>query len=173
MRKLACIPLLFVAACGDGEAEKNAAAPATAASLAAGQWELTSEVTAFRAADGGAPRIDTPVGTRATQSVCVGAGQPPIEFFAGDGFTCTTGASYIRNGRMNVTASCTRDGLEGSIQIMADGTFQADSAEFNRNIGTMLSTDGDVEITARVDGRRTGDCTPGTESGGNNAATAG
>ncbi len=172
MRAIAFIPLLCLAACGGGESQKNEAAPAAASNIAAGQWELATEVTAFRAADAGAPKINTPVGTRATESVCIGEGRPPAAFFAGDGYACTDGAYYVRNGRLNVTMACTRAGLDGSIEIMADGTFGADSTEFSRTTRTMLTSDGDAEITTRVTGRRTGACTPGGD-GGDNAATAG
>ena len=70
MRVLALIPLMFVAACG-GAAPENKAGP-TAAAPAPGQWELTAEVTRFTKADQGAPLINTPVGTRTTENVCVG-----------------------------------------------------------------------------------------------------
>lgn len=168
MRVIALLPLLFVAACSGGEAPKNetAAAPAR---IAEGQWELASEVTAFRVVDNGTAAINTPVGTRATQSICVSGDRAPAEFFSGDGFDCSTGAYYARNGRINVTLSCTRDGLSGQIPIGANGTFTADSAEFERSVRTVLAGDGDVELTARVTGRRTGDC---TAAAGDNAAAA-
>lgn len=168
MRKIVALPLLFAAACGSTPAEKNEAAPAAAASIAAGQWELTSEVTSFRTVDQGAPKINTPVGTRATQSICVSGDRPSDDFFAGDDLTCTDGAYYARNGRLNVTLSCTRQGLDGQIGIGADGNFTADSVTFTRNTRTVLASDGDVEIDTRVTGRRTGDCAPAAE--GDNAA---
>ena len=173
MRTMAFIPLLCLAACGSGETQKNATAPATASGIAAGQWELTTEVTAFRAADAGPPKINTPVGTRATESVCVDGDRPPAAFFVGGGYTCgADGTYYVRNGRLNVTSACSRDGFDGSVETMADGTFTADTAEFSREARTLLSGDGDVEVTTRVTGRRTGDCAPGG-NGGDNSATAG
>lgn len=169
MRALAFMPILLVAACGSGTNERNETAPAgAAASIAAGQWELTTEVTAFDAQDDGTPRINTPVGTRATETVCVGAQRPPDAFFTGENFDCGDGSYYVRNGRMNVTLACRREGLTGQIPIAAEGTFAADTVEFNRTVRTILSSDGDVELTQRVTGRRTGDCTP--DGGGDNAA---
>ncbi len=177
MRAIACLcPLLFVAACGGGEAETNDAAPATmAASLDAGLWELTAEVASFRSTDEGRPRIDMPVGTRATNNACVGAGtRPPTAFFAGEGFLCNYGAYYVRNGRINVTLSCAREGLSGTIPISIEGRIDSEGVEFTRTIRSMLATDGDVEIAANVIGRRTGDCTPEpSEAGGNEAVPAG
>jgi len=107
--------------------------------------------------------IATPVGTRATASVCVGAGSElATAFFAGEGYRCAygTGSYYVHGGRINLTMTCTREGLTGNIAMSVEGTFQSGSAEFRRNLRTILVSDGDVEIDSRVTGRRTGDCTP-------------
>jgi hypothetical protein len=159
MRALALIPFLFVAGCGEAPTE-NRAAPAAAA-LAPGQWELAAEVTSFRKAGAGNAGADTPVGTRATQSLCVAAGHElQTAFFAGDGYRCSYGIYYVRNGRVNLTLRCTREGLDGTITMAAEGTFQADSVEFRRNSNTSLTAGGTVAAEARVTGRRTGACTP-------------
>ena len=130
MRAIVIVLLLFAAACGGGsESEKNAAQP-RAESLAAGMWELTSEVTTLQALDDGSPRMDTPVGTRTTASVCVGSGRPPTAFFAGEGYTCAYDSYYVRGSRLNVTLRCSREGLPGSISILAEGRF--DSPMFRR-----------------------------------------
>jgi hypothetical protein len=165
MRLLACIPIALVAGCG-GETAENKAEP-VAATFAPGQWELTTEVTGFRQADQGRPSINTPVGTRATGRYCVARGHElPTEFFSDQGYRCNYGSYYVRNGRVNVTLSCTRAGLSGSVSMSADGTFQAASVEFQRDLRTALDGDGDVVVTARITGRRTGDCTPETDEGG-------
>jgi hypothetical protein len=167
------LPLL--AACGGSESETGQAEPMAAATLGAGLWELASEVTLFRAVDSGRPKIDTPVGTRASSSVCVGAdARPPTAFFAGEGFACSYGAYYVRNGRINVTLSCARAGLPGTIPVSAEGRIDEEGVEFTRSIRTMLASDGDVEITANVTGRRIGDCThEPDESGGDNMVATG
>lgn len=170
MRATMFLPLLLLSACGSGGAEKNETAPA-AARIAAGQWELASEVTAFRTVDAGAPKIDAPVGTRATASLCVAGDRPPPELFAGEGYDCSYGDYYVRNGRINVTLNCTREGLSGQIPMTIDGRFADGTTEFTRSIRTALASDGDVEVTARVTGRRTGDCT--AAPGGDNAAAGG
>ena len=166
MRRIACTMVLILAACGGGGTEKKAATKA--ASLAAGQWQLTAEVTAFRKADQGPPQLNTPVGTRTTESVCVGAGRPPATLFSGADYECRYGNYYARRGRMNVTMLCRREGLTGDIPITSDGTFQADSLEYVRDLRTSLSGSGDVQITSRVTGRRTGECPP--EPAGDNAS---
>src|SRR5436190_5119121 len=115
MRALALLPLLFVASCGGGAAENKAT---VVAAPSPGQWELTSQVTRFRKADQGTSSIDTPIGTRATQSLCVAAGgQLPTEMFSGDGFTCGYSTYYVRNGHASVTVNCHREGLTGDIPM--------------------------------------------------------
>lgn len=173
MRIMGLIPLLVIAACGGGGAEKNEAAP-KASAPEPGQWELATEVTSFRQADEGAPKINAAVGSRATESICLGAGDRlPAAFFAGDGYDCSYGTYYVRNGRVNVTMDCRREGLDGMIAIVAEGRSESGTAEFTRNTRTALSTDGDVEIAARVTGRRVGECTPGGEAGNQGEAQAG
>jgi hypothetical protein len=161
MRFMVCIPLLVVAACG-GAAEENVVSP-KASNLTPGQWELTSEVTTFQTVDEGAPKIDTPVGTRATELVCVAEGRVPAALFSGEGYQCSTDNFYLRGGRINVTMQCAREGLSGSIPIAVDGNFEAESLEYTRDVRTVLSTDGDVQIVSRVTGRRIGECPPVTE----------
>ena len=176
MRWIVCFSLFAVAACGGGGsgAGENKAGTARADAIAAGQWELTSEVTAFHTVDQGSnPQLNMPVGTRATDTVCVGAGQPPAKLFSGGGFDCRYDSFYGRRGRMNATMLCTREGLNGNIPVTADGQFGADSLEYTREIRTSLAGAGDVQITARVTGRRTGECTPGAEGGNQSAGTKG
>ncbi len=171
MRWIACTTILILAACG-GAAEQNKAAT-KAANIAAGQWELTSEVTAFNKADQGTPRINTPVGTRATETVCAGADRPPAELFGGPDYDCRYDNYYARNGRLNVTLMCRREGLTGNISATASGDFTADSVEYERDIATSLAGDGDVRITSRVTGRRTGDCAPEAPAGNESGNSAG
>lgn len=169
MRALALIGLLTLASCGDGAVENKAAA--VAALPSPGQWELTSTVTSFVKADQGRARIDMPVGTRTTQSLCVAPGhQLPTETFSGDGFTCGYSTYYVRNGNANATLNCRREGLTGDIPMTVHGTFTADTIRLHRNLSTILTTDGDVRIEADVTGRRTGaTCTPAAPSDGHNS----
>jgi hypothetical protein len=168
MRKLALIALLFAAGCGESEPEAKKST--RLAAFEPGQWELSSEVTMLDSQDNGAPAIDTPVGTRATHSVCVGAGEATPDLFAGEGYDCTYTNYYLRNGRANVQLNCRREGLQGEIVMTANGEFGSSELSYERNVRTILSTDGDVLVNYRVTGRRTGDCTPGTDASTNEAA---
>jgi hypothetical protein len=167
MRKLALIALLLAAGCGESEPEQKKST--RLAALEPGQWELSSEVTSVDPQDNGEPAIDTPVGTRAAYSVCVGEGEAPTELFSGEGDTCTYDNYYLRNGRVNLQLTCTREGLPGSLVMSVDGTFETGQLSYNRNVRTILTTDGDALINHRVTGRRTGDCTPGADAAGNEA----
>ena len=164
MRWIACFCVLVLAACG-GAAEQNKST-AKAQQIEPGLWQMTSEVTAFSKADAGPPAIDTPVGTRATEAVCVGEGRPPAGLFGGADYDCRYDNYYARNGRVNVTMLCRHDDLSGNIPITADGTFESDSLALTRDIRTSLSGNGDVLITQRVTGRRSGECPP-TPAGAN------
>jgi len=160
MRSIACIAVVALAGCGGGGGEENKAATSRPANIAAGQYELVSEVTAYRVVDGTTGQIAAPVGTRTTESVCVGSGRPPTTLFSGAGYHCQYDNYYVRRGRINVTMACWRDGLSGNIPMIVDGPFTADTIEYVREIRTSLDGPGDVEISAHVNGRRTGDCTP-------------
>src|ERR1043166_8862344 len=165
MRALALIGLLALASCGDDSAENKAAA--VAATLSPGQWELSSQVTRFTKTDQGAPRINTPVGTRATQSLCIAPGDRlPTALFSGDEYSCTYDNYYVRNGIANATLTCQRQGLSGSILMTVSGSFGADNVRLHRSLRSILTTDGDVLIEADVTGRRTGAAWPPAPAGG-------
>ena len=170
MRLMLVMPLLLAAGCGGDSAPEEKKGAARLAAMEAGQYELTSEVTNLASVDDGAPAINTPAGTRATQSVCVGdSARAPTELFSGEGYECTYDNYYARNARINALLSCTRSGLQGQIAMTVDGNFEAGQMSFTRNIRTILATDGDVQIAERVTARRTGDCAPEAEAEGNQA----
>jgi uncharacterized protein DUF3617 len=164
MRALASIALLLAAGCGGAPAENKA--EAIPAALAPGQWELTAEVTGYSQTAEGRPKIDTPAGSRTTASLCVAEGrQIPAAYFGGEGYRCRYGDYYARNGRLNVTLMCRRDGLTGDVTMTAEGSFQAASAEFRRTARTTQPADGGVTVASRVTARRTGECTPDAGEG--------
>jgi hypothetical protein len=158
MKILCMVPLIALAACG-GETQNKA--KAADAALQPGQYEVSSEVTQFRKADEGQPKINTPIGTRTTRSVCLAdATAPSPEPFADEAFVCqTTGSPYVRSGTLNLSLRCTRPDLRGDITYSVSGSFDAQSFRADRQLTTTLSGDGDVVIASRIQGRRTGDCT--------------
>ena len=51
------------------------------------------------------------------------------------------------NGRLNATVRCSREGLPGSISMLADGRFEAESLDYQRELSTALSGDGAYPLT--------------------------
>jgi hypothetical protein len=157
MRALIIVPLCLAAACSGG-GEENKAEEAAAA-MQAGQWEIASEVTAFRSTDKATPALKAAVGDKATAPACVEAGKedkPPAEMFAGVGYECDYKDRYVRGGRINVSLECERDALEGKIQMTFEGNYKGDSFEGTANANSFLSGDGDFAMSTKVTGRRTG-----------------
>ena len=168
MRLLVLVPLAALAACG-GEGEQKAKAPPRPQAMQAGQWESTLEVTNFRRTDEGRPRLNMPNGTRATGAACLGeadTARPPMELFTGSGFeNCSWGDNYyMRNGRLVSSGTCRRDGV-GEVEVTVSADFTETSFEGTAEFVTRLPTDGDVFIGARVQGRRSGACTPAAADG--------
>lgn len=164
MRALAFVPLLLAAACsGETEAPKVEEA-AAATQLDPGQWEITTEVTQFTKADAGVPKINTPVGTKETRTVCITeaeAKKPQPAMFGGEKDECTYGDFYMSSGRLSASVKCNRPGLSGNIASRADVDFKAASLEGTLTTTTYLNTDGDVRIASKLTGRNVGQCAAG------------
>ncbi|MGZ8360546.1 MAG: DUF3617 domain-containing protein, partial [Allosphingosinicella sp.] len=106
-------------------------------------------------------------------TVCVGEGQLPTDLFSGENFQCNYDNYYVRNGRLNVTLQCAREGLSGSVPMTVSGTFEENSLEYERDLRSVLASDGDVQIRSRVTARRTGACTRESDGGNQSNSTAG
>ena len=162
MRALLLLSLTALAACSEAEQPKQEA-PAPAAQLAAGQWEVTSEVTRFKESDAGPPAIRAKAGDKTTDTACIAEGQgkqpPPALFLGAKSGTCEYRNSYLSGGRMNASIACKRPGLSGDVLTSLDGNYTADSFEGTLDTSTYLSTNGDVAIGSKISGRRTGACT--------------
>ena len=162
MRQAIVIACVLLAGCDAGSPPPKQAEAPKAQALAAGQWETVAEVTDFTTMDAGSPAIDTPKGTKISNSVCVAAGeekQPPALLLAGGpGYTCKYGNHYMSGGTLNSELDCTREGVRGQVMMGVDGSYTADTIEANQSITTYLPGTGDVRIAAKVTGRRVGEC---------------
>jgi hypothetical protein len=161
MRLFILTPFLVLAACSEGEQQpkKDADAPKQ---LSAGQWEMTSEVTKVTQRDQGTPAFKETVGGKKTVSSCLAEAdlkKPQPAFFVGEDMDCISRDVYMSRGRANVTLSCKKAGLPGEIATIVNGTFTADSFEGTATTETSLLGDGDMKIDAKLNGRRTGECT--------------
>ena len=156
MRALILVPLCLVAACSEGGEQKKKEGPAK--NVTAGQWETSYEVTAIRSTDKTEPALKAAEGDRETGSVCIPAGgeaTPPPELFAGPGHECSYKNSYIRNGRITASLSCTREGIEGDLMMTVEGKYTATTFEGTVSTTTYLPGRGDFEMSRKMSGRHT------------------
>jgi hypothetical protein len=157
MRCLIIVPLCLAAACSGGGEEKKA--EEVAATMQAGQWEISSEVTAFRSADKATPALKAAVGDRAAAPGCIEAGkedEPPPEMFAGVGYECDYKNRYVSGNRINLSLECEREALEGKVMVSVEGTYTGDSLEGTSTATSFLPGDGDFVMNSKIAGRRTG-----------------
>jgi hypothetical protein len=155
MRALIVVPLCLAAACSGGAEEKKAEAAAT---MEAGQWETTTEVTAFRSSDKATPALKAAVGDRNVVAACIEAddtAKPKPELFAGEGYECKYKNSYIKNGRLNASLTCKREALEGEIMMSVQGTYTGTGFEATVDSVSYLSGEGDFTMSSKVAGRKT------------------
>ena len=163
MKRAIAIAAVLAAGCSGGEEasapKEKAAAPAAA--MSAGQWATSSEVKSFSQADKGSPKINTPVGTKASGSACLAEGEakkPNPQLFAGEGFDCSYRDSYMSGGTISANLECKRAGLSGLVMVNVSGSYTADTFDADVTTITHLATDGDVQIGTKVTGRRGGAC---------------
>lgn len=157
MRALLIVPLCLVAACAEGGGEEKKVEE-QAATIDAGAWESSFEVTAHRSTDQTRPAMTAAVGDKSSSISCVAEADkatPPPELFAGDGYDCDYRNSYIRGGRINASLSCRRPGVDGELMMSVDGSYKADSFEGTVQTTSYLPGRGDFETTRKVTGRKT------------------
>ena len=160
MRLLLTAGALVLAGCsGETPANQTATAEAPPASLPAGEYEVAATVASFRSTDGATPIVKVKQGDTSTSRACVGAdGAPPPELFAAKGDVCTPQNAYVRNGRMNVTLNCKREGVSGSIMTEVSGSYTADSMKGSATTITSISGSGDYQMAQDFTARRVGEC---------------
>ena len=115
---------LLLGGCGSGgsgaaadDAKKDEAPPAR---LAAGEYEVTSELVTLASTDNSTPATKMKQGDKFSVKACVAKdGTPDPALFAEPGDQCESTSSYISNGRMSVQLKCTRAGVSG--QTMSSG----------------------------------------------------
>jgi hypothetical protein len=165
MRIILIVPLcLAAAACGSGDNSANdqeAAAPAT---FPTGTWSSEFEVKSFRSTDQTTPALKAKVGDKEQASICVPQGQsdrPPANLFAGGGYDCTYSNSYIKEGLINASLTCTRPELKGQVNMSVSGTYDAKSFEATVDSTSYLPGNGDFTMSRKVKGKLSpGACQP-------------
>ena len=155
--------VLVLAACGNGGGSAEEGAPAEVpATLAAGLYEVSAEVTQLASTDRTTPATKLKQGDKQLIKACVSAdGKPEPALLAENGDECEVKSSYIRNGRMSAEMSCTREGMAGSVMPAMNGSFTADGFEGEITTLTYFIKDGDYRLTRKVTAKRVGDCPAG------------
>lgn len=149
---------LALAACG-GEKKQEAAAEEPPATLAAGLYELSAEVTELASTDKSTPATKLKKGEMSIIKACVAAdGKPEPALLAEVGDKCEIKNSYIRNGRMSAQMSCSRAGHSGYVMPAMMGTFGKDGFEGEIDTVTYFVDSGDYRLTRKVSAKRIGDC---------------
>ncbi len=166
MRAFLIGTLCLVAGCSGGEEpKKEEAAPAT---MAAGQWETSFEVTSHRSTDKTEPAVAAKVGDKETGPACIAKGEeakPAPELFAGPGHKCSYKDSYIRGGRISATLSCRREGVAaGDLMMVVDGDYKADSFEGTVTTTTFFPGEGDFQMNRKISGRKVADTCQAAET---------
>lgn len=157
---IACGALL-VAGCSE-EAPTNNVVEAAPASIPAGEYEVTTTVASFRSTDGSTPIVQAKQGDTGTSRACVGSdGAPAPELFAAKGDVCTSQNGYTRNGRLNMTLKCKREGASGDIMTEVSGSYTADSMKGSVTTISSLYGKGDYELHQDFTARRVGECKAG------------
>ena len=162
MRKLAPIAAatMMLAACGS---EKPAPAKEEAPDkLAAGLYELTSEVTLLESTDKSTPATKLAKGAKSVIRACVtDKGVPEPELLAEEGDKCEIKNSYVNFGRISAQMSCSRSGRSGYVMPAMMGSFKADSFDGQINTLTYFVENGDYRMERKISARRIGDCPAG------------
>jgi hypothetical protein len=149
---------LALAACGGGK-KQEAAVEEAPATLAAGLYELSAEVTELASTDKSTPATKLKMGEKSTTKACVAAdGIPEPALLAEAGDKCEIKNSYIRNGRMSAQMSCSRDGHSGYVMPAMMGSFAKDGFEGEIDTVTYFVDNGDYRLTRKVSAKRVGEC---------------
>ena len=158
--------------CGDDAPVKNETETA-AVSLEPGQYQADWKVASLRIVD----KNDTAAtnlkqDATGTTTACVASdGTIDPALFAEDGDTCTVGNSYVRNGRLQMDLTCTREGASGQVRQSVNGTFTANAIDAEVSTSTYLSGYGDYAMTRAFTAKRLAECPPAaTTTAGEKAA---
>lgn len=160
MRAIFIMTLAALGACSATEEAENKAEP-VAASIDAGFWEMNYEVTSMRVAGNRPAAVKAKEGDKASASLCVAEAdraKPAPALFAGEGYECSYRESYIKNGRLNATLTCARQGIAGDIMMSVDGTYTGTSMDATVNATSYLPGEGDFQMETKLAGRRVGEC---------------
>jgi hypothetical protein len=152
-----------LAGCG-GETSQQAAVVEAPATLPAGLYELSAQVTDLSSTDKSTPATGLKKGDKVTVKACVADNAPDPALLAEAGDKCEIKNSYIHNGRMSAQMSCTRAGHDGYVMPAMMGKFTKDGFDGEINTLTYFVKNGDYRMTRKISARRIGECPKGASS---------
>ena len=157
----------LLAGCSDDSATAPKAKEAPAASLEAGEYEITAKIDNVRSVDKASPKTASKAGDapKVTRTCVPADGTLEPAVFAEAGESCSPLDNYMRGGRMSLQFKCRR-GRDQLTQLV-DGDFKADSFEATVRTATYFSGDGDYELVRTFTAKRVGECSAvGSDSKG-------
>lgn len=150
MKVLATIPVII----GGGMLGASASSD-----IQAGQWEATSQIVAVEGQGLPAGMADMMKGQVHTHSYCMTQAEiddnPQAMFDQTDG-QCQYTNFNMRGGRLDATAVCNTP--QGNMQMEMSGTYTATTFQ-SQNRMVMNTPMGNITMTAKSSGKRTGACT--------------
>jgi hypothetical protein len=165
---------LALAACGGGGGDANKAADGEGAAakgggggavaMQPGEWEMTTTVTRMNM-PGMPAGTNAPMPGPQTVRNCLTpeeAAQASENFLSettGAGEGCTSENSSMSGGRIQATVQCNRP--EGRVRMTMNGQYTATTLEMTQQVQTTAPGGQNVEMEARIAGRRVGDCPAG------------
>jgi hypothetical protein len=157
-----------LAACGGGNDGGNKAADgktggggSSAATMQPGEWEMTTTITRMNVP--GLPAgTSPPMPGPQTSRTCLTAAEVAenanfVNESAGEG--CTAQNSRMSGGRIEANVQCTRP--QGQVRMTMNGQYTATTLEMTQQVQTSAPGGQNVEMEARIAGRRIGDCPAG------------
>ena len=135
-----------------------------AVAMQPGEWEMTTTVT--RMTVPGMPAgMNAPLPGPQTARNCLTpeeAAQASENFLSettGAGEGCTSESGSMSGGRIQATIQCNRP--EGQVRMTMTGQYTATTLEMTQQVQTRAPGGQNVEMEARIAGRRVGDCAAG------------
>ncbi|HEX5185187.1 MAG TPA: DUF3617 family protein [Allosphingosinicella sp.] len=176
MRILTIVPFCLVVAACSGDETNNQAAQAVPESLPAGTWHAQFEVTSFASTDNSKPALKAKVGDKEQDSNCVTEAQraqPAPELFVGSGYSCTYKTSYIKDGMINASLTCTRPEFKGEVAMSVQGSYTANGFEGTVDTNSYFPGTGDFTMSRKFKAVLTpGVCQPSSVEGGHATSDA-
>lgn len=158
-----------LSACGGGDGGGNGSGGGNAGggsdvAMQPGQWEMTATVT--RMTVPGMPAgMTPPTPPPSTTRNCLTeeeARQASSNFLAqttGAGEGCTSENSSMSGGRIQATVQCNRP--EGNVRMTMNGQYTATTIDMTQQVQTSMPGGQNLDMEARIQGRRVGECPPG------------